>query len=241
MQIELREPDGSITPHILLVFAQIIALASPQFRFRRHVFAAILVALFAMSRFHLHFSNDLAVVQPFILGWLAFLSALEKIVFSSDKGPEHHFWRIDRPAHEAEVLGAFGPMKLGWATAMLFNMRGVRWNYEVKNIPALSKSTKARYLVKQVAYLMYCLVMADIVSQVWFQLFFAAGAQDTKYLSLRSGPLLRSFVATLTFGMTSYYIIQIQYVAVSIIAVGLDLSKQEVRVEFLLPPFYLCR
>lgn len=235
MPIELREPDGSIVPHVLLAFTQIIALVSPQFPFRRHLFTAILVALFVASRVRPHFSNDPAVVQPFILGWSTFLSAMEKVMFSGEEGPEHHFWRIDRPAHEAEHLRAFGPMKLKWAAAMLFNMRGVRWNYEVKNIPPLPKSTKARYLVKQVAYLLYYGMMADIVSQIWFQMFFAAGADDTKYLSLKNGGLLRSFVARLTFSMMPYYMIQIQYVVFAIIAVGLGFSKKEVPFEFILP------
>lgn len=235
MRIELCEPDGSVAPHILLALAQIIALISPQFPFRRHVFTAILVALFAASRLRPHFSNDPAVVQPFVLGWSTFLSAFEKIIFSGEEGPEHHFWRIDRPAREAAQLGAFGPARLKWAAAMLFNMRGVRWNYEVKNIPPLPKSTKARYLVKQVAYLMYYMMMADIATQIWFQLFFAAGVENTKYLSLRNGTPLWSFVATLTFGMMPYYMIQIQYVAFAIIAVGLGLSKQEVPVNFILP------
>jgi hypothetical protein len=235
MPIELREPDGSITPHVLLAFTQIIALVSPQFPFRRHLFTATLVALFAASRLRPHFSNDPAVVQPFILGWSTFLSTVEKVMFSGEEGPEHHFWRLDRSAHEAKHLGALRPLKLKWAAAMLFNMRGVRWNYEVKNIPPLPKSTKTQYLVKQVAYLLYYGMMADIASQIWFQMFFATGTYDTKYLSLRNGGPLRSFVARLTFSMMPYYMIQIQYVFFAIIAVGLGFSKQEVPVKFILP------
>jgi hypothetical protein len=228
MPIALREPTGSIAPHILLLITQIIALTSPRFPFRRHIFTTLLLVLFTASRIHPHFSNDLGLVQPFILAWSTFLSSLEKIALSGDEGPEHHFWRIDRPAHEAEQFGAFGPKKLKWAAAMLFNMRGVRWNYEVKNVPRSTKATKGRFLMNQVASLIYYVVMADVVSQTWYHLYFAAGAEDTKHLSLTNGTPLRSFVATLTFGLMPYYMIQIQYVACAIPAVLLGISKPEV-------------
>jgi hypothetical protein len=228
MPIALREPTGSITPHILLLITQFIALTSPRFPFRRHVFTALLLALFTASRIHPHFSNDLGLVQPFILAWSTFLSSLEKIALSGDEGPEHYFWRVDRPAHEAEQFGAFGPKKLKWAVALLFNMRGVRWNYEVKNVPRPIKATKGRFLVNQVVSLVYYVAMADVVSQIWYHLYFSAGAEDTKHLSLTTGSPLRSFIATLTFGLMPYYMIQIQYVACAIPAVLLGISKPEV-------------
>ncbi|KAF2675645.1 hypothetical protein K458DRAFT_397757 [Lentithecium fluviatile CBS 122367] len=86
MRIELRESDGSIAPHILLALAQIIALLSPQFPFRRHVFTAILIALFAASRLRPHFSNNPAIVQTFVLGWSTFLSAFERMYSLEKKG-----------------------------------------------------------------------------------------------------------------------------------------------------------
>lgn len=227
MPIELREPDGSIVPHLLLALTQIIALISPRFPLRRHLFTGVLLCLFVISRVRPHFSNDALVAQPFILGWSIYLSALEKVLFSGDHGPEHHFWRTDRPEHEAESFSAFGMMKIKWAAALLFNMRGVRWNYEVKNVRRLAKSSKTQYLLQQLGYLIYYGLMVDIVSQIWYQMFFEEGAHDTRYLSLKNGKILWSFLARLTFGMIPYYMIQIQYVVSAIIAVGFNFSKNE--------------
>ena len=148
-------------------------------------------------------------------------------MFSGDQGPEHHFWRNDRPEHEAEFLAAFGPRKIMWAISMLINMRGVRWNYEVKNVHRLPKSSKTQYLMKQLGYLIYHLAMADIVTQVVYQMFLQGELHDAKSLSLRDGNTSQSFLARLCFGMTIYYMMQIIYGVCAMITVGLNISKKE--------------
>lgn len=227
MPIELREPDGSIIPHVLLALTQIIALVSPKFPYRRLFFTSILVALFIGSCVRPHFSNNESILLPFTFVWMTYLSALEKIMFSGDQGPEHHFWRIDSPQREAEFFSAFGPRKFKWAIAMLLDMRGVRWNYEVKNVHRLPRSSKTQYLMTRLGYLIYYAIMADIVYQSLYQVFFGKDMHDTKYPSLRDGNMSLSFIARLSFGMTIYYMMQIIYNILAIIAVGLNISKKE--------------
>ena len=235
MEDELRTPNGSIVPHIFLFVIQITALISPRFAYRRHVFGSALLLVFILSRLRPHFSNDMAVVQPFILGWASYLSVLEKILFSSSGGPEYDFWRVNHPAHEAVGLAAFGPQKLKWALAMMLNMRGIRWNYEVKNIPKLHKKTKTKYLLNQLLALAYYVILGDAVSQLWFYLFFEQDGSSKNIVTLRHNNLIWSFIGTLAFGMIPYYAIQIQYVVSSIIAVGLGISQPEV----VIPDLYI--
>ncbi|KAF2265215.1 hypothetical protein CC78DRAFT_462229 [Lojkania enalia] len=221
---ELRTPTGSIIPHLLLSTIQIITLITPPFTYRRHTFGTALVLIFLLSRIRPHFSNNMAIVQPFVLGVSTYLSVLEKVIFSDSRGPEYHFWRVDQPAHEALCFAAFGFRKLRWALSMQFNMRGIRWNYEVKNVPLMQKKSKTDYLSKQLIGLLYYFIMGDAVSQLWVYIFFENESNAT---TLRHMSLIWSFVGTLAFGLMPYYVIQIQYVASAIIAVGLGISQPE--------------
>lgn len=74
----LHIPTGSITPHILLWALQ--ACCSNTAAFPRE-------ALFLLRR-----TNDIALAQPFTIGWAIYLSTLEKIIFSPDPGPEASLW-----------------------------------------------------------------------------------------------------------------------------------------------------
>lgn len=74
----LHIPTGSITPHILLWALQ--ACCSNTAAFPRE-------ALFLLRR-----TNDIALAQPFTIGWSIYLSTLEKIIFSPDPGPEASLW-----------------------------------------------------------------------------------------------------------------------------------------------------
>ena len=228
MDIPMLKPTGSISLHILLVLLQVMALVAPRFQGRQAIFGTALVSLFLISRIKPHFSNDLGKVQPFVLNWAAWLSVLTKTITTGAAGPEAHFWRIDRPAREAMGMQAFSPTKIRWAIAMLLNMRGIRWNYEVKNLQHSQAELKSVFLLKQLRYLLYLLFMGDMASEIWRHFMFSPGI-DPKYLTVRSPSLVYRFAWTWLCGLLPYYLIQIQYVVCAIISVLIGLSVPEVR------------
>ena len=214
---------------------QLLALAGPPLPYRRGILIVITLGLGAASLSRPHFTNIFGLAQPFSMLWSTYLASLEKLAMGA--GPEASFWRIDQPAREALAYPSFGLQKLQWALVLIFNMRGIRWNYQVKNVPAVSKmavrGSRPCFLAWQAAALAYYVFMADLLSQLGIHLFYMGpdgrvGAVNTKYLTLRSPNLCSSFTKALVFGATPYYIVQLQYTSFSILAVLLRMSKPEV-------------
>ena len=230
----LHTPTGSIVPHLLLWAVQVVGLILPRFSGRRTLFSGAILALIFLSQVNPHFTNNIALAQPFTIGWSVYLSVLEKVLFSEQPGPEASFWHLDKRTREALFFPAFGLKKLRWALVVMFNLRGVRWNFEVKNIPKSKITTRSWFLIYQTLNLIYYILMADLMGQLGIRLFYTApdgqvGSVNSKYLSLRHPDWRWSFVKTLVFGATPYYICSMQYAMFSIPAVLLNTSKPEVR------------
>jgi hypothetical protein len=221
-------PTGSIIPHVLLYVVQVIALICPSFRYRRILFSALILSLAALSMIEPHFTNNIGLAQPFTVSWSYYLSTLAKILFSSGSGPEASFWRIDKP--QGEALSYTGIRKLSWALVLIFNTRGIRWNYQVKNIPGQFSVRRSRFIFQQTLLLLRNLVLADLFSNLSVRLFYTdpSGSSlpvDSKFLSLGHENWGWSFVRSFTFGATPYYILSTQYALFSILAVLLGFSE----------------
>lgn len=230
---QLRTPTGSTTPHVLLWIFQILALASPPFQGRRTVFAIVIIVLFCTSQVEPHCFNDLALAQPLSIEWANALSTLEKILFSAPPGPESSLWRIDKPAGEALSFRAFGINKLRWAFVILVNLRGIRWNYQVKNVPVVRAMRRRQWVLIQVANFAYYTLMADLMVHLGIRFFYSTpdgqvGMVNSKYLKLGHSDPRWSFIKALVFGATPYYLLSMQYTMFSIVAVFLGISEPKV-------------
>ena len=228
--LDLHTPTGSIVPPLLLLASQLVALASPPFRGRRLLFSALIIGLIIISQLNPHFTNDIARAQPFTIGWSVYLSTLEKILFSAHPGPEASLWHVDKPPREALFYAGFGPQKLLWASVLLFNLRGVRWNFEVKNVPKARKTDKWSFLMTQSLNLVYYVLMTDLVVQLEIRMCYTAaggqvGALNSKYVTLRHPEWHWSFFKALVFGTIPYYMCCMQYTMFSVPAVLLGLSQ----------------
>jgi hypothetical protein len=230
---DLGTPTGSIVPHILLWVVQIVALAAPRFPGRRALSTSLIVFLAFAALRNAHFTDDPQSAQPFALAWANWLGTLEKILFSGKAGPEGSFWRVDHAVCEAEAFGAFSFAKLKWALVIIFNLRGVRWNYQVKNVPAaLQGQRRGPFLRTQLLKFGYYLLMADIMNSLWIRLYYTGpdgtvGNLDSKYLSMLDPDWRWRLAKTLIFGPFPYYFMNVQYTVVSMPAVLLGFSRPE--------------
>ncbi|RYP13117.1 hypothetical protein DL767_010876 [Monosporascus sp. MG133] len=215
---------------------KIASTTGPPFRYRRTVATLGTVALIALCWRHPNFTSDFGAAQPFSIAWSTYLATLEKIVLLPPGAtPETSFWRVDRPAREATAYAAYGLRKIWWALVLVFNMRGIRWNYQVKNVPAVPSAdarSRARFCARRLAAAGYYLVMADIASQAAVHVFYTnedslrRGEVDSKYLTIWDDrSFVWSFVRALTFAVQPYYMLQLTYTALSIAAVATGLSK----------------
>lgn len=237
----LRTPTGSIIPHILLWVVQLVALASNPFRGRGTLFAGAIICLAILSQINPHFTNNIALAQPFTIGWSNYLSTLEKLLFCAEGKPEASFWHVDKPAQEALSFPGFGYRKIRWALVIILNMRGIRWNYQVKNIPKANLRSRSAFVVSQIYNIMYYGLMADLVIHLGIRFFFTAGdgqvgVLNSKYLTLRHPDWRWSFVKALVFGASPYYVCCLQYTMFSVPAVLLGLSKPEVSSQHVFRP-----
>ncbi|KAF4614376.1 hypothetical protein G7Y89_g15360 [Cudoniella acicularis] len=230
---ELATPTGSIIPHILLWLIQIITLSAPHFRGRRALFSCAIIFLAISALQNSHFTNDAKNAQPFALAWANWLATLEKILFSGDAGPEGSFWRVGHDVREAEAFSAFSFSKLKWALVLIFNLRGVRWNYEVKNVPKAPKALRKSHFIRtQLLSFEYYFLMADIMSNLWIRLYYTSpagtvGQLDSKYLTILHPDWRWRLTKTLIFGPLPYYFMNVQYTLLSIPAVLLGMSQPQ--------------
>jgi len=234
--ITFREPGSSIIPHVALYICQFIALAAPPFRGRRFLFSALIIGLCIQAHLHPHFTNNVGLAQPFTIAWSYYMATLAKLLFSDQSGPEGSYWRIDRPAKEAMAYAGFGWRKIVWATMLVFNQRGIRWNHQVKNIPKLPAQSRSRFLAYQAYNFAKCLIVADLLFELSRRLFFtpadgAVGELNSKYLTLRHPSYVWSFAKIFVFGATPYFMLSMQYAQFAFVAVLLGLSKPEVRMS----------
>lgn len=234
--LELREPTGSIVPHVLLCVVQLVALASPNFRGRRSFFVTAIIVLAIWSMIDPNFTNNTELARPFTLTWANYFSTLEKIMFAGANGPEGDLWHIDKPAQEALAYPAFGYRKLKWAIVIIINLRGIRWNYQVKNVPELKEKSKSAFLISKSVDLAYYMFMSDLFEHLGVRLFFTApngevGALNSKFITLAHPDWRWGFIKILVLALTPYYLINMQYILYAIIAVALGISKPEVSKE----------
>lgn len=226
-----QEPQSSIFPHVLLYIAQVVALASPQFRYRRTIFNILIVGLASYALTHPHFTNDMATAQPFNIGWSFYLATLAKLNFSDP--PEFHYWRSDRPAREASSYGAIGFAKVKWAISLMLNTRGIRWNYGVKNVPAVLPQSKSRFLASRALNFAKNWLLADLFFQLGIRLLYTTpdgrvGRLNSKYTTMRHADWRWSFAKAFVFGATPYFAMSMQYAQFAFIAVLIGLSRPEV-------------
>ncbi|CAI6334459.1 unnamed protein product [Periconia digitata] len=230
--LTLREPTGSIVPHVALYAIQFVALASPSFKYRRLFFSSIIIALAIQAHLNPHFTNNVALAQPFTIAWSYYMATLAKLLFSAN-GPEAQYWRIDRPAAEARSFVGFGWRKLVWASMVVFNQRGVRWNHQVKNVPLIPQGqSKTKFLFWQAWQFVKCMMIADLLFELTRRWMFmlpdgSVGTVNSKYLSLQHPDWRWSFAKAFVFGSTPYFMLSMQYAQFAFVAVLLGLSKPE--------------
>ena len=234
--LDLNPTTGTVTPHIFLLLVQLIALASAPFKGRRLLSVSVIVGFAILSQLNSPFTTDISTAQLWSLMWPHYLSTLDKVLFSGVNGPEGSFWRIDGPAREAMRMTAFNLEKLRWAAVIMINLRGVRWNYQVKNIPKLCEQeqrSKRSFVISRSIAFARLLFMADLLLHLGSRLFFTKPNGDisglnSKHITLRDSDLRWGFVKTLVFGSGPYFFINMQYVACSIPSVLTGFSKPEV-------------
>jgi gliotoxin/aspirochlorine biosynthesis aminotransferase len=229
-------PTGSIIPHLLLFIAPIAALSSNVFPGRR-LFYSIAIIYLAISANLNHFTLNPGIAQFFSLAWPHYLCVLSNLLFSSPGGPESELWRIDRLKGEALNYRAFSPAKIKWGLVIWWNLRGIRWNSQAKNVPKgpePEEFTKWAFVRLQVFKFLRTLLVVDLISQLTIWMFHTAedgtvGGLDSKYITARDPNWVRSFVKTLLMGVGPFFFMLSEYVFGAIVSVGLGWSKPEVR------------
>lgn len=222
--ISLTPNRGSPIPHVLLLLSLIFSLAAPPFKFRRQLTSITVAALTVLAHTNAPFVQDLGNAQPWSLLWPNVLAVLTAIVVSGSDGPESKYWRVDRARCEAKGMRGFGLRKLRWATAFAISLRGVRWNHQVKNVPAPPPTTKAAFLVQQICDALTALVVTDVLLQLSIRLFWSR-AIDSKYHTIRDEDWWWSFSKAAVYGAGPYWFMRLQYDVLSLVAVGMGLSQ----------------
>ncbi|KAI1182832.1 membrane bound O-acyl transferase family-domain-containing protein [Nemania serpens] len=233
--VSLREPTGSISPHLLLLVVQVVALAGPRFRKRQQLACTLIVALAVACHMN-QFTQNLGLANLFALAWPHYLTTLINFAFASRDGPEDDIWPMDDAPHVAATFVAFSWRKVTWALSTMINLRGIRWNYEIPHLPkrvtAGQRESRIRFLLLQLVDLGWMILMADLLSRLGLELFFMNPATksvylNSKYLSLRSADTLWSITKTLVYGAGPYFFINAQYVFCSVLAVALGVGDPE--------------
>ena len=215
--------NGSFLQHLLLPLSQQLTLTLPPFRYREHIFVALIASL-AYATYTNHFANTVEGRALSGIYWTVFPGTIEKLLFGI---PEEEYWRLDRPRAEA-ASKPFGLSKLRWTTALALNQRGIGWNYQVKGVPPTSApQPKWPFLRHQLLKYVQYYIVSDLL-HVYFMRFHYTQGVDIAYLDLRANTWTRSFCNAFCAGAKLYFPIQMNYTLVSIISVLLGLCQPKV-------------
>ena len=229
-----KKPSCSAFPHIALILTQVVGLISPRGTLRKDVYFAVTLGVFMITIYHPHFTNDLGLAQPFSIFWPSLLSTLEKICLTGDQGPEVQFWRVDKRPSEATLFQSFGFSKIKWALTLLINLRGIRWNFQVKNVPQRSPiRSRSFFCLKQTLWAVYYFLLADLTSQLSIRFLYTLPDDKLVSSTERSMTLYHtkwywSIAKCYVFGATPYFMMNMQYTLASVWCVLLHISKPEV-------------
>ena len=214
----------TLTPFIQILAAT-LAFFIPPFRYRALVFTPLIIFLICITISSASSSKDLDF-QAFCMNqWPWYLATLEKLFFTN---PEQDFWRVDQPKAEAASM-PMGLSKLRWSTALRLNLRGVGWNYQVKNIPqSTGPQTKWRFILYQLGSYVKTYLILDILSTYSSRNFYHSPDLDLASLTIRHPSWIRSFINVFYAGANVYYSIDLSYIQGSILAVLLGLSQPKV-------------
>jgi len=125
-----------IWPHILAPVVFLVLFTTPPSPLRRIVYFSVFLTFAYLCFSKLPIPPGWTRLQLAVsLVWMYYLDWLAKMLL---RRPEHDFWRIGRPAHEAEKL-PLGWEKLSWAFSLLSTPRGVGWNFQIPNLRPRTK------------------------------------------------------------------------------------------------------
>ena len=217
---------GSILPHLFLPIAQILALSLPPFKSRPILFVPLIAGLAFLSYANM-LTEDLAARQAMVNQWWIFLATIEKLLFSN---VEEDYYRTGRVAAEASSM-SFGSEKFRWALSLLASPRGIRWNFQVKGVPAADESlTKWQFLRLQLLEYIKYFVITDLIHVYATRQMYVVGVEP-RLLSIRARTWSRSFLNALFAGLKIYFPLQLAYTMGSIIFVFFDFNDPLVRSE----------
>ncbi|KAK3360471.1 hypothetical protein B0T25DRAFT_602068 [Lasiosphaeria hispida] len=129
-----------VWPHLLAPAATLLLFALPPFPHRRlvHLTTFITLSLLSLQAPMPPLPAEQVAPWPRLtlalaLVWMHHLGWLAKMLLHR---PEHDFWRVGRPDHEAESFhgAGLGRAKTAWALSLLASPRGVGWNFGVAGL-----------------------------------------------------------------------------------------------------------
>ncbi|EMD58400.1 hypothetical protein COCSADRAFT_176603 [Bipolaris sorokiniana ND90Pr] len=226
----LKPTSGTSTPHLLLVFAQIFFLSSSPFPLRRPLAITTLTGLAIWAQLS-PWTHNPGTANFAALAWPHWLATIEKFL-NHTPNPESALWPVDKQPGVALTWPAFGWRKLKWSVSLILNLRGIRYNFQVKNVPktrfwSSERTGTLRFLTWQVVELALFMLMGDLVAQLSIRLFFPTPGLDSMTLTIRDANWTASFGKALVFGAGPYFFINMQYILASIVCVGLGINRPE--------------
>ncbi|KAI9699100.1 MAG: hypothetical protein M1836_003289 [Candelina mexicana] len=210
---------GSILPHLLLPVAQILALSLPPFKARATIFVPLIAGLAFVSYANM-VTEDYATRLAMVNQWCIYLATIEKLLFSN---VENDYYRTDRVKAEASSM-SFGLEKIQWALSLLTTLRGIRWSFQVKGVPAADNSlTKWQFLKQRLRYYIAYYVLTDLLHVYAVRQMYLPGVEP-RLLTLRASTWSRSFLNAGCAGLKIYSNLQLVYTTASLLSVFLDLT-----------------
>ncbi|KAI9829498.1 MAG: hypothetical protein M1819_006318 [Sarea resinae] len=187
-----------------------------------------------------YLTDDSSRIMGISTLWSQALATVEKVLFASPRGPHWDYWQVvdvREPRTRPRSLVLAGPsslslsQRLKWALGLIFNPRGIGWNFQLKHVSAVNPSRLA-LIVGRTKALFWTVLLVDLSTQVTLRTSFASshgsvGKIDSRHITLRDPNFVRGFTRTLAFGSSAYLYMSMTHLLTSIVAVGTGLSAPQ--------------
>jgi hypothetical protein len=209
----------------------LLALFSvPHHHQRNRAVLCVLCAIAIISVYAAPLADESYCGRVWGFAWVIWLATFTKFL-PTTVSPESKYWRHSHGFREAEDLESSDPQKIAWSASLVHNLRGVGWNWQIDGVVPHVESRRLQFVLGRCAQTAALLFVTDIFQHAMLKLYPTVTPDAlSRNLTIRHSEWIHDCANKVIFGTSAYVTIQLNYVALSTMAVACHWSNPQVSI-----------
>lgn len=217
-------------PISLIVAFEVSLLGLFSFPYHHQRNKAVLCALCAIAVLSIYtapLADGSNCARLWGFAWVIWLATFMKFL-PTTVSPESRYWRLSHGFREAEDLRSLDPHKIAWSASLVHNLRGVGWNWQIDGVIPQPESRRLQFVLGKFAQTAALLLATDIFQHAMLRIYPTMTPEALSTITIRHPEWLHDCANKVVFGISAFVTIQLNYVALSTMAVACHWSNPQV-------------